>query len=283
MKARILLLAFAAAGCELGEEVVLVETEDPKYEIAVAMFGDVVWTHNQDLSISAHDTADGEVLSTFGGEWTDGWDVIDLYKAYDNGFETDVWVLHMNGWRTRWAPDGTFTGFEQPMSDTEFPADSRHYYDVARDPWGVTYLTTRETVGSTSTCYLYKHVDGVYTRVDLGDGAARLDFDIATLQPAVFFLTYAPNTVSTLWFNKDTLALEYEVDAGDHLFNNDFRAFNHNTALCGSDLVLLDETGAVTDIDPQSCASVDVYYGDNSVWLWTAGGWPRALRYHELQ
>lgn len=297
MKLRAGLLAAAAllaSGCELTNETIVAEKNDfTKWRhLAVAMFGDVVWvsrTNQNPYTFEARDPDDGELLATLGG-WTGAFALAGLYKAYDNGFEDNVWVLHSNGWRTRWAPDGAITGAETQIPSADFPADSRTVCEMVRDPWGRTYLSSFEQLGGVSTHYVYRHEGGQYTRVATGAiGCMHIDFDIATNEVAVLAYTNGYLDGSVKWYAMQDLSLAFEVDTGAFSLVNDFAAFNHNTAWCGGSVYLLDPTAAVTDQALENCWAVDVYYGDNNVQLWWSGetnnmpGEPEQLGYYDLQ
>ncbi len=284
VRALLCIAGLALAGCELVNETVLFPVDGIHHELAVSMSGDVAWLARESGEVVAHEVDTGNVLGQV-GPWSGSNNVRHVYKAYDTGFEDDVWVLHSSGWRTRWNPSGSFSAFEAPVPASEFPADSRTYCQLARDLDGASYITTLDRVDDVVTVYLYRHQGGQWSRTVAGAaGCGHMDYDVA--MDEVAFLDYVPGEPHPIvhWYDADTLELDHEVALVGGSQTNHFVSFNRSTAL---GTFVFDPQGQdVGGATVFGVGGVDVYYGDNKVQLWWQGavvpGEPVVGR-HDLQ
>lgn len=267
------LLATVLGGCELTNQTIVVEFESqPGAFLATSMDGDVVWATQEANgaapSLRAYDAVSGDEILALPG-WSADWKVRDLYTAYDTVDNGDVWVMHFNGYRTRWNEGGQLIDLESPISNHDFPVDSRVYCGLARDLSGVSFVSTIDFNGGVSTNYLYRHEAGQWTRVESAhSGCGQIDYDVATDEVAVLDI---PGGIAytVRWFDADSLSLELERDMPNGTLVMDFASFNHQTAWVGGILRVLDESGNICDeAHVGNARGVDVQYGDNQVRLW---------------
>jgi len=291
MHARTLAAALLlVGGCDLVDETVVTELSGPSSALAVSMDGAVVWTTqgSGDLTLVPRDAQTGEVLNQI-GPWTESWAIRSLYKSYEDGHEDEVWVMHHNGFRTRWGVDGIATDAEETLPNSQSPWGDRVFCDFARDLDGVTYLLIQEWYGK---IMLVRDDGGDLTWAELSnpDGSTSMcgpmDFDLGAQQVAVQGWTSLGWKVLR-WFDPDALTVEYE-QTSQGFYGNDFRAFGHRTVDSGLGLRIFDESGQLSaDSDFANGYGVDLHFANNVAQVWWSGQEtpqsPNLLGHHDLQ
>ncbi|MEM6991002.1 MAG: hypothetical protein AAF721_10905 [Myxococcota bacterium] len=280
-----------STGCELINGATVVEStfsaDMPR--LAISFDGNIIWVDHavaeilggpplgEERELTAIDASTGAIVFQR-QPFSAAFEIRDLVTAYESGQGDAVWVLHDNGFRTRWNASGTFTGAEFPIPSAQFPADSREFCAMARGLDGASYYTTGDKNGAYTKYYLYRHQGGVWSRTQItANDCPDTDFDVALEEVAVKAPYYAQEYEVT-WHDPDTLVEQHAIDVPTH--DGDFVAFNHNIAvavgwLWNGDIRLYDDEGVLTHLeDTVRPKGLDLHYGNNMVQLWYSGDGP---------
>ena len=252
----LLVTLHGAVGCDFGDAEYLVAHDDlPSAGNALAISADssILWASNSagPLSLRAFNATTGAPVTEF--DPIAAWGIRDLSAAWEAGATDQVWVFHLNGYRTRWDTGGTIRDWAPPVDSALFPADSRVYCLFATSGDGAHFVTATDWVDGANTHYLYRYgTDGTWSRVEAsGAGCAQVAYDEPLDEIAVLdYAGYVGFVPVVRWFDPDTLALTREQEITDApAQSNDFAAFGYNTAFDGSgaDIGLYDATGNLTD------------------------------------
>jgi len=277
----LLTLALLSGGCDFGDYEPLVPSAAVNPitgSVAVTADGEHLWlTDFEDVITSVErlvitDANDGSVLKTIGPFSTE-WGVREITPEYETGAQDDMWVLHHNGWRTRWSPSGAITKFEGPVPNELYPAGYRFYCSFTRDvDHGYTFIAAKEGTGMESNTYLYRY-DGVdWDRTLLGSSCWNLTYDAVTDEVVANYLSVAQ------WHDPEDLSVQHEVDYDIPYGVHDIVAFNRMSAVTEVDAIeLYDESGALIDVVPDINADgLHVHYGSGTMRLFFAGVYPYA-------
>lgn len=273
------LAAPCALGCELVDYVPLVpaaSVDAPREPLAMTANGDHLWLSDtplpfppgQPLRLVLADADDGTVLSTF-GPWTGEWAVVDIATEYELGSRDDIWILHVNGWRTRWSPDLTMTGYERPIPDEDYPVIWRSYCGVARDLLeGYTFVLTTEWSLAGYDSFLWRHHEGTWERAPAESvNCPELTFDLVANE----VVTYDNVIDSVAWWDPSNLSIQHQVELPEKYY--DLTAFDRSTALARyARIDHYDAAGdlidTMPDVDPEG---LHVHYGDGMLRLFFSG------------
>ena len=277
-----LLPLLSLGACDLVDLTTVVEwpTFSPtEAHIAVSFDGDFIWVDQEipnGRQLLALNPDDGEVVDNI-GNLTGDFAILDLAPVYDVGHFDEVWVLHANGFRTRWSVEDNLTAFQFPIPASEFPnIVGGQYCAMATGLDGSQYIIASEIIEGFENFFLFRHKDGVFTKSAepfsthvCPDVAYDLPLDEVAVLSANF-----PGVWDGFWFDGQTLDETYTY-LYDPVANpmRDFAAFNHNVALIFPAAIrtfdnMGDPFDTVWDVDAYD---LDTQYVDNSIRLWWAG------------
>ena len=278
-RALVLLLVPLAPSCELVDYVPLVpaDTVDaPAEPLAVTANGDHVWLTDTPLPLPPSqpkrmvlaDAETGAILLTL-GPWTADWALIDVATEYEYGSRDDIWVLHGNGWRTRWSPGGAATGFERPIPTDVYPVTWRSYCGMARALDNeYTFVTTLDYSPAGWQAYLWRHHDATWERAPLDSPSCHeITYDLVADE----VVTYDNLSDEVIWWDPENLAEQYQVELPEKYY--DIVAFDRMTAVSRYGRIdHYDASGTLVDtmpdVDPEG---LHVHYGNNMLRLFFSG------------
>ena len=244
------------AACDFANYEPLVESSEVPYgssNLALSADASVVW-HGGSVGgsdpVEAFDAATGAPLASL-PVWPHQHGVRDLAAAWEAGAPRGVWVLHLSGWRTRWAANGGFVEQLPPIPSAQFPG-TRTYCKFTTGPDGAQFITTMELPGGVFTIFLYRRdADGTWTRVETSPSGCDVTYDHPVGFVAVHDWPSESSPTNVLrYYDATTLDLALEVDLpGLTGQANDFASFALQTIWAtGGDLYLVDHDGNLADV-----------------------------------
>ena len=273
-------VVLAIPACELVDLTLVLD--DVQYDawmskLAISEDGDQIWADRDRLGggreLVAFANDGGEELATVGPFGT-GHDITDLAAAHESGFESDVWVLHESGFRTRWNPDGNLSGFGMPDAIQDaFPGEDRQWCGLVVGLDGAAYVMSGHQIGIYTHWHLYREKDGVVTRTEGpwgGPYCPEIAYDLPLDEVAVA-VDRGYGSRDVFWFDPDTMDQTHTVEIVAS--PQAIAAFNHKVAVGSSSFIRIwDADGSVTDTDwSVDVQDLDVQYGDNMVRQWWSG------------